>query len=139
MHFRTMGSFLFVIVGLDLVFNTLIMSSFGKQIINSHGNRVFWMLYLGGAISGGLFMQLFKPHNSIVIPEVGAGPAVSALLTFYGLNNLHHPVMFFGAFPVKMWFILAIVALSALSDPSKKDVGGMLTGLMVYQVFKIRI
>jgi hypothetical protein len=47
--------------------------------------------------------------------------------------------MFFGAFPVKMWFILAIVALSALSDPSKKDVGGMLTGLMVYQVFKIRI
>ena len=70
---------------------------------------------------------------------MGAGPAISALITFYGLSNLHHPVMLFGAFPVKMWFILAFLALSALSDPSKKDVGGMLTGLMVYQIFKIRI
>jgi hypothetical protein len=70
---------------------------------------------------------------------VGAGPAISALITFYGLNNLHNPIMFFGAFRVKIWFILAFIALSALSDPSKKDIGGMLTGLMVYQVFKIRI
>ena len=115
------------------------MATFGRQIINSHGNRAFWLLYLGGAISGGMFMQLFKPHNSIVIPEVGAGPAVSSLLTFYGLQNLQQSVMLFGAVPIKMWFILGMVAFSALADPSKKDLGGMLTGLLVYQVFKVRM
>jgi hypothetical protein len=47
--------------------------------------------------------------------------------------------MLFGAFPIKMWFILGFVLLTALSDPSKKDVGGMLTGLLVYQIFKIRM
>lgn len=51
-----------------IVFNMLIMMGFGKGIINTYGNKVFWLLYLGGAMSGGLFMQLFKPHNSIVIP-----------------------------------------------------------------------
>ncbi len=114
------------------------MATFGKSIINSHGNKVFWLLYLGGAISGAFCMQMFKPHNSIVIPEVGAGPAVSALLTFYGMSNLHQSVIFL-AFPIKMWVILAFVAVSALADPSKKDIGGMLTGLLVYQIFKIRM
>lgn len=90
------------------------MASFGKGIINTHGNKVFWLLYLGGAISGGLFMQLFRPHNSIVIPEVGAGPAVTSLLTFYGLSNLRQTVFFF-AIPIKMWVILAFIGLSALT------------------------
>jgi hypothetical protein len=55
------------------------------------------------------------------------------------MSNLHQSVMLFGAFPIKMWFIIAVVAFSALADPSKKDVGGMLTGLLVYQVLKIRM
>ncbi len=114
------------------------MASFGKNIINSHGARTFWILYLGGAISGAFCMQLFRPNNSIVIPEVGAGPAVSSLLTFYGLSNLHQTVVFF-AFPVKMWVILAFVGITALTDPSKKDFGGMITGLLMYQLFKIRM
>lgn len=114
------------------------MATFGKGIINTHGNKVFWLLYLGGALSGGLFMQLFRPNNSIVIPEVGAGPAVTSLLTFYGLSNLHQTVFFF-AIPIKMWVILAFIGISALTEPSKKDFGGMLTGLLVYQLFKIRM
>lgn len=114
------------------------MASFGKYVINNHGNRVFWLLYLGGALSGAFCMQLFRPHNSIVIPEVGAGPAVSSILTFYAMSNLHQTVFFF-AIPIKMWVILGFVAFSALTDPSKKDFGGMLTGLLVHQIFKIRM
>jgi membrane associated rhomboid family serine protease len=53
---------------LYLVFNSIIMASFGRSIINTHGNKIFWLLYLGGAISGGLCMQVFRPNNSIVIP-----------------------------------------------------------------------
>lgn len=116
----------------------MVMFGFGRNIINSHGNKIFWLLYLGGAISGAFMMQLFKPHNSIVIPEVGAGPAVSSLLTFYGMYNMHQTVFLF-AFPVKMWVILAFVGAMALTDPSKKDLGGMLTGLLVSQVLKIRM
>jgi len=114
------------------------MMGFGKNIISSHGNKTFWLLYLGGAISGAFCMQLFRPNNSIVIPEVGAGPAVSSILTFYGMSNLHQTVYLF-AFPVRMWVILAFVAVSALADPSKKDLGGMLTGLLMYQFFKLRM
>lgn len=122
------------------VFNTLIMATFGKSIINAHGNRVFWLLYIGGALSGAFCMQIFNPHNNngIVVPEVGAGPAVSSLLTFYGMSNLHQTVFLF-AFPVRMWVILAFVAGSALMSPSKKDFGGMLTGLLMYQLFKLRM
>ena len=127
-----------VILYLSAVFNTMIMFSFGKSIIISHGARAFWLLYLGGALSGAFCMQIFRPHNSIVIPEVGAGPAVSSILTFYGMSNLHQIVFFFG-FPVKMWAIIAFVAVTALADPSKKDFGGMLTGLLMYQVFKMRM
>jgi hypothetical protein len=54
------------------------------------------------------------------------------------MSNLHQSVIFF-AFPIKMWVILAFVAVTALADPSKKDFGGMLTGLVVYQLFKIRM
>lgn len=50
-----------------------------------------------------------------------------------------HQTVFLFAFPVKMWAILAFVAVMALTDPSKKDLGGMLTGLLVYQVLKIRM
>jgi hypothetical protein len=38
-----------------------------------------------------------------------------------------------------MWGILAFVAVAALTDPSKKDFGGMITGLLMYQIFKIRM
>ena len=114
------------------------MMSFGKNIINMHGNRTFLILYLGGAMSGAFCMQLFRPNNSIVIPEVGAGPAISSILTFYAMSNLHQTIFFF-AFPVKMWVILAVSAVSALADPSKKDLGGMLTGLLMYQIFKLRM
>jgi hypothetical protein len=55
------------------------------------------------------------------------------------MSNLQQSVMLFGAIPIKMWFLLGVVAFSALADPSKKDVGGMLTGLLVYQVFKLRM
>ena len=114
------------------------MASFGRNVIQSYGNRTFWLLYIGGAIAGGLCMQLFRPHNSIVIPEVGAGPAVSSLLTFYGLQNLQSVVFFFG-FPIKMWAILAFVGFAAVTDPSKKDFGGMLAGLLMYQIFKVKM
>ena len=54
------------------------------------------------------------------------------------MYNMHQTVFLF-AFPVKMWAILGFVGLMALTDPSKKDLGGMLTGLLVYQVLKIRM
>lgn len=68
MLFHIMDSSHIVIFPYYLVFNMIIMASFGKNIINSHGSKAFWLLYLGGAISGGLCMQMFRPNNSIVIP-----------------------------------------------------------------------
>jgi membrane associated rhomboid family serine protease len=112
--------------------------SFGRGIIANYGNKTFWMLYLGGAIAGAISMAVFKPHNSIIIPEVGAGPALSSLITFYALNNMHSYVYLF-AFPIKMWVLFAAMGVFSITDPSKKDFGGMLMGLFMFLVFKTRM
>lgn len=38
-----------------------------------------------------------------------------------------------------MWIILGFVGLAAITDPSKKDFGGMIAGLLMYQILKIRM
>jgi membrane associated rhomboid family serine protease len=68
---------------------------------------------------------------------VGAGPAISSLLTFYAMNNMSQTVLLF-FFPVKMWILLSIVGFMALTDPSKKDLGGMIVGLVLSQIFRVR-
>ena len=80
----------------------IVLVSFGRGIRMNYGNRVLWWLYLLGAITGGIAMQFGMPFTPMVIPQVGADAPISAMLTFYGLLNLHYPVLLF-FFPVKMW------------------------------------
>ena len=136
--FSHFGIFSFCILLIILVIDSFMAVSFGRGIIASHGNKTFWILYLGGAIAGAISMSVFKPHNSIIIPEVGAGPALSSLITFYALNNMHSYVMLF-AFPVKMWVLFAVMGVFTLTDPSKKDFGGILMGLFMFLLFKTRM
>ena len=102
------------------------------------GNRIIWWLYILGALSGGIAMQLGMPYTPMVIPQVGSDASISAMITFYGLFNLHNSVLLF-VFPVRMWVLLGIMGMYSLFEPSKKNLGGMMAGLLVYQLFKVRI
>ena len=47
-------------------------------------------------------MNFGMPNLPMVVPQVGADAAISSILTFYGLLNLHQTVLLF-FIPVNMW------------------------------------
>lgn len=102
------------------------------------GPKIVWMLYAGGALAGGIAMALGMPQMPMVVPQVGADPAVTALIAFYGMFNLQSQVLLF-FFPVRMWVLLSLMGVYCLFEPSKKDFGGMLAGLLVYQLFRFKM
>lgn len=85
----------------------LILISFGRPIRMQYGNRVIWLLYFLGAFAGSLSMHFGMPNMPIVVPHVGADAPIAAMLTFYGLLNLHSQVLLF-FFPVKMWVLVSL-------------------------------
>lgn len=91
----------------------IIIGSFGRGLIQQFGNRVVWILYGLGALMGGISMTFGMPQMPMVVPQVGADPAVSAMITFYGMFNLHSQVLLF-FFPVKMWVLLSLMGVYCL-------------------------
>lgn len=83
----------------------IVFGSFGRSIRLNFGNKTIWWLYLLGAVSGAISMQLGMPNVPNVVPQVGADAALSAMLTFYGLFNLRHTAYFF-FIPVPMWVLM---------------------------------
>ena len=104
----------------------------------SFGAKYIWWLYVVGGLFGGICMQMAMPYGPVVVPQVGADASISALLTFYGLFNLQNSMYLF-VFPVKMWVLLSLMGIYSLIEPSKKNFGGMVAGLLIYQLFKVRI
>ncbi len=85
----------------------IIVASFGRALRMNYGNKVFWALYLLGAVGGGLTMNFGMPYQPIVIPQVGADAPITAMLTFFGLLNPNQSIMFF-FFPMKLWVTIFI-------------------------------
>ena len=139
MHFLT-GDFSHTVlmILIILVFNMIIIGSFGRGLRMQFGNKIIWMLYIVGALAGGISMQLGMPNMPLVVPQVGADSAVTAMITFYGMFNLHNQVLLF-FFPVRMWVLLGIMGVYCLFEPTKKNIGGMMAGLMIYQLFKVKM
>lgn len=80
----------------------IIFASFGRAMRMQYGNRIIWTLYLLGSLAGGLAMNFGMPQLPLVTPQVGSDAALSAMITFYGMLNLHTRVLFF-FFPVPLW------------------------------------
>ena len=92
------------------VCNMVIVGSFGKGIQQQFGRKMVWPLYILGAIMGAGTMYLGMPYAPMVIPQVGADASATAMITFYGLFNMHQSVMFF-FFPIKMWVLLGLLGV----------------------------
>lgn len=103
-----------------------------------YGNKIIWLLYIIGALTGGLAMQFGMPQMPAIVPQVGADAPLASMITFYGLHNLQNQVMFF-FFPMRMWVLLGLMGVYCLFDPTRRNLGGMVAGLIVFQLFKFRI
>ena len=114
------------------------LGSFGRSIALQHGNKYIWLLYLLGGFFGAGCMQVAMPPSPYVLPQVGADPSISSIITFFGLMNRHQTILLF-FFPIRVWVLLLLMGTYSLMDPSKKNFGGMVAGLLIYQLFKIRI
>ena len=79
-----------------------LFSSIGRELSIQYSNKIIWALYLAGSLAGGLAMNYGMPQLPMITPQVGSDAALSAMITFYGMLNLHHRVLFF-FFPMKMW------------------------------------
>lgn len=117
----------------------IILGSFGRAIAHHYGNKMIWWIYLLGAFFGACFMHIGMPRTpGMIFPQVGADAPISAMLTFYGLQNLYQSVMFF-FFPVRMWVLLGLLSVYSLFEPSKKNFGGVIAGLTIYQMYRFRM
>lgn len=111
----------------------------GKGISMRCGSKYVWLLYLGGAISGSFFMNMFMPHNSIVMPQVGSDSAIAAIITFTGLFNLRQQFLVF-FIPIRVWIFLSLMGVySLVADPSKRNIGGMIFGALMYRLFRMKM
>jgi membrane associated rhomboid family serine protease len=123
---------------MTVVFDMIVLVGLGRMIQIQYGPKVVWMLYMLGALFGGAFMQIGSPRTPAVIPRVGGDASISAMLTFYGLFNLQNQILLF-FFPVRFWVLLSLMGVYAIFEPDKKNFGGMVAGLLVYQLFKFRM
>lgn len=80
-----------------ILFNLLTLYFFGGDLDLFLGRRRFLLLYLGGALTGGVVAALFLPPGTLVI---GASGALYALLAAYAL--------YFPETEVLLWFVLPI-------------------------------
>ena len=123
----------------NIVFDMIVLASFGRAISMSYGNKYIWWLYLLGAFFGAAFMHIGMPQApGMIIPQVGADAPISAMLTFYGLQNMYQTVLLF-VFPVRMWVLLSLLTVYSLFEPSKKNFGGVIAGLTIYQMYRFKM
>ncbi len=127
--------------------NMLGLFFIGRIVESIIGKRSFFILYLSGAVIGGLAFLLF--HLNDFRSVVGASAAVSALLAFFCLQFYERPVTFllYFVFPVKIkpkWIFWGFLGVStyylltselqgANSIAHSAHLGGFLTGAVYYR------
>ena len=115
-------------------FNMLALFFFGPRLEDRWGSRDFLKYYLVAAAGGALF-SLIDPRASIT----GASAAINGLLIAWAVYWPDEEVMFFGIFPIKIKWLVAIMGfisiLSAMGPVSDgvahlAHVGGFVVGFL---------
>jgi membrane associated rhomboid family serine protease len=97
---------------INLAFNMYLLWVFGSLLMERAEARLFFLLYFGAALVGGLF-ALADPHALLASSTNG----VYALLVAWMLLNQHAKLLFFFALPLKAkWLILGLVIVTLVLD-----------------------
>lgn len=98
-----------------ILFNMVVLFSFGRTVEQILGKQSFLILYLSGAVIGGLTYLLFHLNDANFV--VGASAAVTALLSFFCLRFYERPITFLLYFVIPVtikpkWIFWGFLALS---------------------------
>lgn len=112
----TLVTYAFLHSGLwHLLLNMLMLFFFGPPVEARWGGREFLKYYLICALGGAVFSFVFASHASVV----GASAAVFGVMLAFAMNWPDSPIYFFGIFPVKAkWLVAILAAISLLSAVS---------------------
>jgi membrane associated rhomboid family serine protease len=125
---------------LHLAFNMLALFFFGPPLEARWGGREFIKYYLLCALGGAALSFVFAGHAAVV----GASAAVFGVMLAFALNWPDAPIYFFGIFPVKAKWLVAILAafslFSAMSGAQDgtahfAHLGGFVAGFLYLKVF----
>jgi|SRR5690625_5071700 len=117
----TLITYSFVHGGLwHILINMLMLFFFGPPLEARWGGNAFIRYYLVCALGGAVLSFVFASHAAVV----GASAAVFGIMLAFALNWPNSPIYFFGIFPIKAKWLVAILAgISLLSA-----VGGVRDG-----------
>lgn len=93
-----------------LAFNMLALFFFGPPLEARWGGREFLKYYLLCALGGAALSFIFASHSAVV----GASAAVFGVMLAFALTWPDAPIYFFGIFPVKAKWLVAILAAFSL-------------------------
>lgn len=97
---------------LHLLFNMLGLFFFGPPLEQRWGSREFIKFYLIAGLGGAIASLLFAQGHAVI----GASAAVFGIMLAFAMNWPNVPIYFWGIFPIKAkWLIAIMVALNLFS------------------------
>lgn len=104
----TLLTFAFVQVDfLHLLVNMLILYFFGRRLGSLSRQRLFWLIYIAGALAGALTFAATARDASDSL--VGSSASVMAVTVAAAVANPRHRVVIFPGVQVRMWVPAAVI------------------------------
>ncbi|UCD37732.1 MAG: rhomboid family intramembrane serine protease [Fidelibacterota bacterium] len=128
-------TYMFLHAGLwHIALNMLVLWMFGSELEREWGGIPFLRYYLITGIGAGLVTMLFSLNSTV--PVIGASGAVYGVLLAYGLAYPNREVYLYFMFPVKVKYVvgvLALIAFYASLQPGRSAVSHLthLSGMVI--------
>ena len=102
---------------LHTVFILYLLWMVGTSLMGQKGIKQFWILFLGGALTGGLITSILLLTGQMNGLLAGWSPALYALFMGWMLLNPHARILVFFAIPMKVqWVVLIGAAFNLYTD-----------------------
>jgi membrane associated rhomboid family serine protease len=122
--------------------NMITLYFFGNFLNRLVGDRLFWLIYFGGGILGGIFYVVLAPLTPPLYPAIGASGAVFALAgTLVILAPKLRVFIFPIPAPIPLWIAVigGFLLMSFFPNVAwQAHLGGLLFGLVAGYFFKQR-
>lgn len=110
----TVGTYMFVHAGLvHLALNMWTLWLFGPRVERAWGSSTFTWFYLWCGLGGWAFHYMFERDGAAL---VGASAAVLGVAVAYASRWPDDEVMFFGVVPMKVWWLVAFMAVTNVAQ-----------------------